>query len=166
MSKIEAIMRDLSKEVGAEHQSLTAAQISQPSLSNVLRVIGPLDGLSMDMPLTRHSPPEDWSDLIERVRTTAARVREVEAEAEEQELRVRDLLERVREDIKAAHDSTQAAEARALDVQIRTEALLKAADERVKAAEERAKIAEGWLTLVRKTFAEEFEAVDVEKRLA
>ena len=118
------------------------------------------------MSLTRHSAPEDWSDLVERVRMTAARIREVEADAQEQELRVRDLLERVREDIKAAHDRTQAAEAHARDVQIRTESLLKAADERVKAAEERARIAESWLTLVRKTFAEEFEAAKVEKRSA
>lgn len=166
MNKIEALMRDLSQEVGVEHQSSASVQNSQPSLSNVLRVIGPLDGLSMDMPLTRHSPPEDWSDLIERVRVTAARVREVEADAEEQELRVRDLLERVREDIKAANDRTQAAEAHARDIQIRTEALLKAADERVKAAEERARIAESWLTLLRKTFVEEFEAAKVEKRSA
>ena len=166
MNKVETLIRDLSVEVGTEHQSRTTVPNSQPVVSSVLRVVGPSDGLFSDLPLTRHSAPEDWSDLVDRVRTTAARVREVEADAQEQESRVRDLLERVREDIKAAHDRTQAAEAYAREVQIRSEALLKAADERVKAAEERARIAESWLTLVKKTFVEEFDGAKVEKRSA
>ena len=166
MNKVETLMRDLSVEVGAEHQSRATVPNNQPIVSSVLRVVGPSDGLPSNKPPARESAPDDWSDLVDRVRATAARVREVEADAAEQELRVRDLLERVREDIRAAHDRTQAAEAHARDVQIRSEALLKAADERVRAAEERARIAESWLTLVKKTFAEEFDGAKVEKQSA
>lgn len=156
MNNIEKLMRDLSKETAAEQQSTAQDQNGQASLANILRVIGPLDKLSSDLPLTRHSPPQDWSDLIERVRAAAARVREVEADAHDQELRVRELLDRVREDMKAVNDRALAAEAHARDVQARTDALLRAAEERVRAAETRAQIAEEWLAQVSQTIVDEF----------
>lgn len=166
MSKIEALMRDLSQATGIEYPSRSHDQSDPPAVSNVLRIPTTLDEPSSDLPTTRSAPAEDWSHLVEQVRMTAARLREVEADAEEQELRVQDLLQKVREDMQAAADRVQAAEAHARDIQSRTEALLKAADQRVKAAEERAQVAEGWLKVIKKTFAEEFEDGASKKRSA
>jgi hypothetical protein len=166
VSKGDALVGDHSEETGASQLSQSLVQADQSSVAPVLRVVRSADDLARDLPLTRHSPPEDWSDLIEQVRREAARVRDVEAQAEEQELHVRELLERVREDIKSANDRAQAAEAHALDIQRRAGALLAAADERVKAAEERARVAESWLQLVKKTFAEEFAGHKAKRRSA
>jgi len=141
-------------------------QTAQPSAPPVLRVISPSDEFSSDLPTGRRLHPQDWSELVDKVRMTAARIRELEADAQDQELHVRELLEKVREDIKAANDRVQAAEAHAVDVQRRAGALLAAADERVKAAEERARIAESWLLLVKKAFTEEFDRSKTEKRPA
>jgi len=150
--------------VAGDDHELHSIRGNASASSIVLRVISSSDGTLSATPLSHCSPPGDWSDLVNRVRTTAARVREVEANAQEQEFRVRELPEKVREDIKAANDRVQAAEAHTLDVQKRAGALLAAADERVKAAEERARVAESWLSLVKKTFAEEFKGSEAEKR--
>lgn len=125
-------------------------------LGQVLRLIGPFEELSAPVPPTRRSSPQEWSSLIERVRSAASHVRDVEAQAHEQELRVQDLLERVRVDIKKANDRVQAAETRTQEVQARAEALVRAADERAQAAEERARIAEEWLARVYETINTEF----------
>jgi hypothetical protein len=127
-------------------------------------VISPSDELSSDLPAAQRSHSQDWSELVDRARMTAARIRELEADAEDQELHVRELLEKVREDIKAANDRMQTAEAHALDVQRRAGALLAAAEERVKAAEERARIAESWLLQVKKAFTEDTYRPKTEKR--
>lgn len=166
MSKIDALVEDLSQEDGAASHSRSLMQTAQPSAPPALRVIGPSDELSSDLPSARRSNSQDWSELVDRVRMTVTRIRELEADAEDQELHVRELLEKVREDIKAANDRIQTAEAHALDVQKRAGALLAAADERVKAAEERARIAESWLLLVKKAFTEEFDRSKIEKRPA
>ncbi len=166
MNNIEKLMRDLSKDTNGEPQVAAPEQGGPTSLANILRVIGPLDKLSSDLPPTRHSPPQDWSDLIERVRAAAARVREVEADAQEQELRVRELLDRVREDMKAANERALAAETHARDVQIRTEALLRAAEERVRTAETRAQMAEEWLAQVSQTIVDEFHGPAAERLTA
>lgn len=166
MNSIDRLMRDLSKDNNEIAKSAPSEKDEQPSLTSILRVIGPLDKLSSDLPPTRYSPSQDWSDLIERVRSAAARVREVEADAHEQELRVRELLERVREDMKAANERAAAAEAHVRDVQTRTDALLRAANERVKAAEDRAKTAEEWLAQISQTLEEEFNGVEATKLTA
>lgn len=166
MSKIDALMGELSQEAGAIQLWRSLAQVVQQSEAPILRVVGSSDDLPLSTPLPQNSPPHDWSALVERVRSAAAWAREVEADSREQEFRVRELLERVREDIKAATDRAQTAEAQARDIQSRADALLKAADERVKAAEERAQIAESWLTLIKKTFAEEFDGANALKRSA
>ena len=139
---------------------------SDAHLSNVLRLVGPLDDIDGGVPPTRRSSPQDWSKLIDRVRHAANHAREVEAQAHEQELRVQEVLDRVREDVKNAADRVRAAEARTLEIQNRADALLKAADERVKAAEERARIAEEWLTRVYDTIASEFSIETDVKRTA
>ena len=135
-------------------------------LSGVLRFINPSEEIESSAPPTRRSSPQEWSHLIERVRSAATRVREVETEAHEQELRVQELLERVREDIANANERVKAAEAHTRENQARADALLKAADERVRAAEERARIAEEWLGRVYDTIASEFAFAQPEKRTA
>lgn len=164
MSNSNAAVRGSSPATGNDHELHSTIPGNASSSSIVLRVISSSDEGLSEIPPNQYPPAGDWSDLVNRVRTTAARVREVEANAEEQEFRVREILEKVREDIKAANDRVQAAEAHALDIQKRAGALLAAADERVKAAEERARVAESWLSLVKKTFAEEFKGSEGEKR--
>lgn len=164
MDQIEKIMRDLTKDFEAERQTSDTKQTPPSSLAGILRVIGPTDRQNTEFPLNQHATPQDWSDLIERVRNAAHRVREAEAEAHEQEIRVRELLDRVREDMTVAHDRIRAAESHAQDIQTRSDALLKAADARVKDAEERARSAEAWLSKISMTITEEFAAKD-EKRL-
>ncbi|KAB1072906.1 hypothetical protein F6X53_27705 [Methylobacterium soli] len=145
---------------------LDRADPSEAHLSSVLRLISPADEIADKSPPTRRSSPEEWSHLIERVRSAATRVREVETEAHEQELRVQELLERVREDITSANERVKAAETHTREIQLRADALLKAADERVRAAEERARIAEEWLARVYDTVASEFAFAQPEKRTA
>ncbi|KQP48796.1 hypothetical protein [Methylobacterium sp. Leaf106] len=164
MDQIEKIMRDLTKDFEAERQTFDAKQTPTPPLAGILRVIGPTDRQTADFPLNHHSTPQDWPDLIDRVRNAAHRVREAEAEAQEQEIRVRELLDRVREDMTAALNRIRAAESHAQDIQTRSDALLKAADARVKEAEERARTAEAWLSKISMTITEEFTSKD-EKRL-
>ncbi|WP_156647710.1 hypothetical protein [Methylobacterium sp. Leaf87] len=135
-------------------------------LTNVLRVFGSSgDGYAQSAP-NRNSPPQDWSQLIERVRSAALRVREVEADAHDQELRVRELLKNVQEDIKTANERVRAAEAHARDIQNRADALLKAADDRVRAAEERARVAEEWLTQLSITIIDGFGDSKTERLIA
>ncbi|MCC0808137.1 hypothetical protein FPV16_18300 [Methylobacterium sp. W2] len=164
MDQIEKIMRDLTKDFEAERQAPDAKQTPTPSLAGILRVIGPSDRQTADFPSNHHATPQDWSDLIDRVRNAAHRVREAETEAQEQEIRVRELLDRVREDMTAAHNRVREAESHAQDIQTRSDALLKAADARIKEAEERARTAEAWLSKISMTITEEFAAQD-EKRL-
>lgn len=129
---------------------------SDNSLSNVLRLVSPIDDLEGDMSPTRRSSAQDWSKLIDRIQHAAGHVRDVKAQAHEQDLRVQQLLDRVREDMKAAADRVRAADARVVEMQARSEALLKAADHRVKEAEDRARIAEEWLARVYDTIDSEF----------
>jgi predicted transcriptional regulator len=150
----------------SEPKPLDRAEPSEPHLNSVLRLITPADEVADKLPPTRRSSPEEWSHLIERVRSAATRVREVETEAHEQELRVHELLERVREDIANANERVKAAEAHTREIQARADALLKAADERVRVAEERARIAEEWLARVYDTIASEFAFAQPEKRTA
>lgn len=136
----------------------TQAQEPAPlsNLSNVLRLIGPFEGLDAEAPHPRRPSAHQWSSLIERVRQAGSYTREIEAQAQEQELRVQELLDRVREDMKRATERVKEADAHAAEIQARSEALLKAADERVRAAEERARIAEEWLMRVYETVTSEF----------
>ncbi|KQO52660.1 hypothetical protein ASF24_22560 [Methylobacterium sp. Leaf86] len=164
MDQIEKIMRDLTRDFEVERQASDTKQIPAPSLAGILRVIGSTDRQTTDSPPNHHATPQDWSDLIDRVRDAAHRVREAEAETQEQEIRVRELLDRVREDMTAAHERIRAAESHAKDIQTRSDALLKAADARVREAEERARTAEAWLSKISMTIAEEFSSKD-EKRL-
>lgn len=167
MNETDKLMRDLS---GAhlEGPSVGAAadENSEKKLTNVLRVFGSAGEGAYNTPPNRNSPSQDWSKLIDRVRSAALRVREVEAEAHEQELQVRDILQRVQEDIKSANERVRAAEAKARDIQARADALLRAADERVKAAEERARVAEEWLTQLSITIIDGFEGGKSERLIA
>lgn len=158
-------MRDLTNNFEAEQQAFPVQQATGSSLASILRVVNPSDRLSADAALNHRATPQDWSDLIDRVRMAANRVREAEADAHEQETRVRELLDRVREDMKVAHERIKAAEAHAQEIQTRSDALLKAADARTKDAEERARTAEAWLAKISSTITEEFAAKD-EKRLS
>ncbi|WP_026597009.1 hypothetical protein [Methylobacterium sp. 77] len=164
MDQIEKIMRDLTKDFEDDQQASHSKQSAAAPLAGILRVISPSDRASADAPLNHRSTPQDWSDLIERVRTAATRVREAEADAHEQEMRVRELLDRVREDMKAAHERIRVAEAHAQEIQNRSDALLRAAEARARDAEERARTAEAWLAKIATTIAEEFAAKD-ERRL-
>ena len=160
MTRAGQITRDINGDPSAESFGTQSEEKSQRTLASILRVIGPLDTLSLDEAPTRHSPSRDWSDLIEKVREAATRVREAEAAAQEQELHVREVLERVREDMKVANERAVAAEANARDVQLKTDALLKAARARVEAAETRAQIAEEWLAKVSQAIVTEFDKAD------
>ncbi len=151
------IMRSIIADPSAEQFHTQSEEKNQRTLASILRVIGPLDNLSLDTAPTRESPSHDWSDLIEKVREAANRVRQAEADSQEQELRVREVLERVREDMKVANERAIAAEVNARDVQLKTDALLKAASARVEAAENRARIAEEWLAKVSQAIVEEFD---------
>jgi hypothetical protein len=150
----------------ADGKVFETTQADTTHLTGMLRLINPSEAIDTSAPPTRRSSPQEWSHLIERVRSAATRVREVETEAHEQELRVQDLLERVREDIANANERVKAAEAHTREIQARADALLKAADERVRAAEERARIAEEWLGRVYDTIASEFAFAQPEKRSA
>ena len=161
---------DAAKKYSWDSLSPLDAPVSKPSsdaqLSKVVRLIGPLDDIGGGLPPTRRSSPQDWSQLIDRVRHAATHARQVETEAQEQEQRVNELLERAREDIQNAAERVRTAEARTADIQNRADALLNAADARVKAAEERARIAEEWLSRVYDTIASEFSVEAAAKRTA
>jgi small-conductance mechanosensitive channel len=143
-----------------EQSDLANTQTQEPAplsnLSNVLRLIGPFEGLDAEAPHPRRPSAQEWSSLIERVRQAGSYTRQIEAQAQEQELRVQELLDHVREDMKRAAERVRETDARAAEIQARSEALLRAADERVRAAEERARIAEEWLMRVYETVSSEF----------
>ncbi|MDR7035834.1 MULTISPECIES: hypothetical protein [Methylobacterium] len=166
MDQLKAFSWDGIVDRRVEPKPIEKPAPGEERLTSVLRLMNSSGDPSNSAPPTRRSSPEDWTQLIERVRTAASRVREVETQAQEQELRVQDLLERVREDMASANERVKAAEAHARDIQMRADALLKAADERVKAAEERARLAEEWLARIYDTIASEFAFAQPEKRSA
>ncbi|KAB1070116.1 hypothetical protein [Methylobacterium planeticum] len=166
MDKLKKLPWDEILAVKTEIGPSERADLSDNHLNSVLRLINPADKPTPGSVPTRKSSPEEWAQLIDRVRSAATRVREVESEAHEQELRVQELLERVREDITGANERVRAAEAQTREIQARADALLKAADERVRAAEERARLAEEWLGRVYDTIASEFAFAHPEKHSA
>lgn len=166
MNETDKLMRDLTAPPLAGSSFNSAANNGDKNLTNVLRVFSSVgEGSSSSAP-TRNSSSQDWSKLIDRVRSAAIRVKEVEADAREQEFRVREILQSVQEDIKLANERVRLAETNARDIQARADALLKAADDRVKAAEERARVAEEWLTQLSITIIDGFEAGNAERLIA
>lgn len=167
VNETDKLMRDLS---GTHPEAPPHGDVldsnSDKKLTNVLRVFGSSGESSYNTPPNRNSSPQDWSKLIDRVRSAALRVREVEADAHEQEMRVREILKNVQEDIKSANERVRAAEAHARDIQARADALLRVADDRVKAAEERARVAEEWLTQLSITIIDGFEGGNAERLIA
>ncbi len=144
-------LKVLGSEIAMDESS--SAPKSTDALTNILRFVHSEaePGASAHL-----SSPQDWTNLIERVRAAAHHTRAVEAQAQEQEQRVQELLERVREDIKLASEKVRSAEAKAANVQAHAELRIRAAEERAAAAEERARIAEAWLKQVHEAVTSEF----------
>lgn len=146
---------DLIAEIESRSDFVSSARGAKEPLTRVLRGLGSsLD----DQPLASSSPssPQDWSALIERVRSVAVHAREVQKQAQEQDQRVQELLERVREDIQAASERVRVAEARTTSISVQAEERVREAERRAEIAEERARVAEEWLRRLHETVTAEF----------
>ncbi len=164
MDTIRKLHLDISKQAEDIGATQPSSAMERSTLTSVLRSFGSsIDDHALAAP---PATAQDWSALIERVRTAASHAREVEAQSREQEQRVEELLERVREDIAAAGERVRAAEARAANTEARAAARIRAAEERAEAAEERARNAEEWLQRVQEAIATEFSAAPVSKPAA